>query len=106
MRNVSGNFLIMQDYNFDRQLQYAKSWLNVPLDVVTFQIPESDDRISLSWHLTETEKKFLKNAALNPENRAALQHLKNILPTAITRRRASARLPQTGASAESSIQVR
>lgn len=104
MRNVSGNFLIMQDYNFDRYLQYAKSWLEVPLDVITFQIPESDDRISLSWHLTETEKKFLKNAALNPENRAALQRLKEILPTAITRPQASARLPQNGASAENSIQ--
>ncbi|MBL7925115.1 MAG: hypothetical protein JNL88_13015, partial [Bacteroidia bacterium] len=55
MRNVSGNFIIMQDYNFDRYLQYAKSWMKVPMDVVIFQMPETEDRVSLSWHLTEKE---------------------------------------------------
>lgn len=82
MRNVSGNFIIMQDYNFDRYLQYAKSWMKVPLDIVIFQMPESDDRVSLSWHLTEKEKYFLREATLNPENRNSLHRLLQILPPA------------------------
>lgn len=80
MRNVSGNFLIMQDYNFDRYLQYAASWMKVPMDVVLFQMPETEDRVSLSWHLTEKEKLFLKDAALTPENRKSLERLKVLLP--------------------------
>ncbi len=80
MRNVSGNFLIMQDYNFDRYLQHARSWLKTPMDVVIFQMPETEDRVSLSWHLTEREKIFLRDAALSPENRASLDRLKSLLP--------------------------
>ena len=80
MRNVSGNFIIMQDYNFDRYLQYAQSWLKVPMNVVIFQMPETEDRVALSWHLTEKEKNFLKQAALNPENRRSLEELLRVLP--------------------------
>ncbi|MFN8153578.1 MAG: patatin-like phospholipase family protein [Bacteroidia bacterium] len=80
MRNLSGNFIIMQDYNFDRYLQYAQSWLKVPMNVVIFQMPETEDRVSLSWHLTEKEKNFLKQAALNPENRRSLEELLRVLP--------------------------
>ena len=85
MRNVSGNFIIMQDYNFDRYLEYAKTWLKVPMDVVLFQMPETDEKVSLSWHLTEKEKNFLKAAALNPENRNSLELLKELLPPGINK---------------------
>jgi hypothetical protein len=80
MKNVSGNFLVMQDYNFDRYLQYARSWMKVPMDVVIFQMPETEDRVSLSWHLTEIEKQFLKQAALNPENKRSLDELLQLIP--------------------------
>ncbi len=102
MRNVSGNFLIMQDYNFDRYLQHASSWLKVPLDVVIFQMPETDDRVSLSWHLTESEKLFLKDAALTFENRQSLQRLMELLPTPVNTPQAIAGPVQTGPSAGNS----
>lgn len=84
MRNVSGNFIIMQDYTFDRYLQYAQSWFNGPLDFVIFQMPETEERVSLSWHLTEKEKHFLKNASLNPANRDALEKIKSLIPAKVS----------------------
>jgi hypothetical protein len=79
MRNVSGNFLIMQDYTFDRELQFAQSWFKGPLKFVTFQMPETQEHVSLSWHLTEKEKKLLKSASENKENKQALEELKSVL---------------------------
>jgi hypothetical protein len=70
----------MQDYIFDKQLQYAKSWFDAPLDYVLFQMPEMTERITLSWHLTEKEKNSVKGAALNLQNRTSLESLKKIIP--------------------------
>ncbi|MEP7265575.1 MAG: patatin-like phospholipase family protein, partial [Bacteroidota bacterium] len=72
MRNLNGNFIIMQDYATDRSIQYAKAWFDGKLDFVLFQVPETKERVSLSWHLTEREKIFLKEAAWNEENKASL----------------------------------
>ena len=80
MRNLGGNFIIMQDYTFDRELQYAKAWFNGPLDFVIFQLPETKDRVSLSWHLTETEKLYLKHAPWNADNTKALNKLMQLIP--------------------------
>jgi hypothetical protein len=90
MRNVSGNFIIMQDYNFDRYLQYAKDIVNVPMDVVIFQMPETEDRVSLSWHLTEKEKHFLRDAALNSENKKMLDKLIQLMPPVVSKPQALA----------------
>ncbi len=75
MRNVSGNFIIMQDYNLDRYLETTEGWFKGPVDFITFQMPESTERASLSWHLTEREKKFLDKAVLSPENTVQLNRL-------------------------------
>ena len=85
MRNLNGNFLLMQDYNLDRYEQYARSWYDGPLDFVLFQVPESQSRVSLSWHLTEKEKNYLKAAVKSPDNQAALQKLKTLLPVVSTK---------------------
>ena len=54
--------------------------MKVPMDVVIFQMPETEDRVSLSWHLTEIEKQYLKQAALNPENKRSLDDLLQLIP--------------------------
>jgi hypothetical protein len=43
-------------------------------------MPEMKERITLSWHLTEKEKKIVKGAALNLQNRTSLESLKKIIP--------------------------
>jgi len=85
MRNLNGNFLLMQDYTLDRYLEYARAWYDGPLDFVLFQVPESQSRVSLSWHLTEKEKNYLKAAVKSPDNQAALQKLKTLLPVVSTK---------------------
>jgi len=80
MRNLNGNFIIMQDYSTDRDIQYAKAWFDGKLDFILFQLPETKERVSLSWHLTEREKIFLRQAAWTEENQNSLNELKTILP--------------------------
>ena len=70
----------MQDYANDSQLKYAKTWFSGPLDFVCFQLPETKERVSLSWHLTEKEKLFLKEASWNDDNGKALKQLMELLP--------------------------
>lgn len=79
MRNLSGNFIIMQDYSLDKELQYAQSWLSAPLDVVIFQMPNLKDRVSISWHLTAKEKAAIISGSQNRFNIASLARLDSIL---------------------------
>jgi len=78
-KNVTGNFILMQDYSNDNALVTAKTWVQCPLDYVQFEMPETDEKISLSWHLTEKEKNFINWAAANVENKKSLEKLKNLL---------------------------
>ena len=78
-RNVSGNFLLMQDYTNDAYIETVTSGFKGKVDFVTFQLPESHEKVSLSWHLTKREKEFLKNQMSNAENRLALQQLLTLL---------------------------
>jgi hypothetical protein len=80
MRNLNGNFIVMQDYATDRSLQFAKAWFGGDLDFILFQLPETKERVSLSWHLTEREKIFLREAAWSEDNRKSLEALKQLLP--------------------------
>ena len=80
MRNLGGNFILMQDYAYDSQMNYAKEWFKGPLDMVCFEMTETKERVSLSWHLTETEKLFLKEAPWNKDNTRSLNHLLELLP--------------------------
>lgn len=78
-KNLTGNFIIMQDYENDALVQFAKTAYNGPLDFITFQMPEMEEKISLSWHLTRREKNFIKDVATNNDNAAALVKVKKIL---------------------------
>ncbi len=49
MSNISGNFLVMQDYIQDTELQYAKEWFDGPLDIVHIQMPYMEEKIALNW---------------------------------------------------------
>jgi len=79
VRNVSGNFILMQDYLHDDYLKYLVSWIGCPFDFVQFQLPQMEDKIALSWHLTTKEKLFLKEAIYTPENRTALNKVSELL---------------------------
>jgi hypothetical protein len=79
VRNVSGNFILMQDYTQDDLLKYLSTMLNCPMDFVLFQLPQSEQYITLSWHLTEKEKQFLINAVYSDENKASFTTVEDLL---------------------------
>ncbi len=79
VRNVSGNFILMQDYIQDDLLKYTETMLNCPFDYVQFQLPKTDERITLSWHLTMKEKQFLINAAYSDENKESFRRIELLL---------------------------
>lgn len=74
-----GNFSKIQDYNHDQYFQYASSWFHGQMDVISFEIPNDKEKISLSWHLTTREKNYIYNAIDLPKNRQALSQLKILL---------------------------
>jgi hypothetical protein len=79
IRNFTGNFILMQDYYFDDYLTYMRSWLGTDLDYVRFELPNMEERIPLSWHLTEKEKVFLKDVIHNEDNTRALKKVKALI---------------------------
>jgi hypothetical protein len=70
-----------QDFFDDAFISTAKSWLNNGVNVLSFEyIPASFNNVaSLSWHLTEQEKKDIMNAIYTPYNQQQLRELKAIM---------------------------
>jgi hypothetical protein len=79
LRNVTGNFILMQDYVQDDYLKFVTEWLDVPFDYLLFQLPKTEEQVALSWHLTKKEKLFLKNSAYTPENLRNLTRIDSLL---------------------------
>jgi hypothetical protein len=67
-----GNLFNVQNYNQNRLLDYASSWLNCRLDVIDFELEHSSrDPIALSWHLTQREKLQVISSTALPQNQTA-----------------------------------
>jgi hypothetical protein len=79
LKNVTGNFILMQDYQNDQSLIHAAAWFKGPLDFVMFEMPQSEEKISLSLHLTNREKNFILDCVMNPQNRYYLEVLNTLL---------------------------
>jgi hypothetical protein len=75
-----GNLFQVQDFNQNQQIQMADLWSKSPIDIIDFQLRnELNDRISLSWHLTNKEKKKVFASLFLPENQKALKKLGDLL---------------------------
>lgn len=78
--SVYGNLFSIQDYNHFQLMQYACGWFDAPIDVIDFQLRnEKKDKISLSWHLTNKEKKKVLESIDLPENQDAIKRLQKLL---------------------------
>lgn len=77
---VYGNFTKIQDYNSDQMMRYLAAWFEKDIDLVTLQLNQKEDsKISLSWHLTEAEKRRILAAVDEPEFEGAVSRLRNLL---------------------------
>lgn len=65
--SIYGNMTKTQDYNNEQMLQYLESSLETPVNLVTFQLQQDKDtHVSLSWHLTKSEKHHIRMATRDP----------------------------------------
>jgi hypothetical protein len=70
----------VQDYNQHQQIQVADSWTKSKIEIIDLQLRnEKTDRISLSWHLTNKEKKKVLASLYLPENQEAMKRIINLL---------------------------
>jgi hypothetical protein len=74
------NFTRIHDFTNDQFLQYGSDWFGSDFHVVSFELRQGKgERISLSWHLTQLEKKQIINSLELPENQSSTEKLKELL---------------------------
>jgi hypothetical protein len=74
------NYLNIQDFNQDLLLNQLNTELEGKTEVITIEIPKNETRrASLSWHLTNSEKKLIVESFSAPSNQKALQRLKTLM---------------------------
>jgi len=78
--SVYGNVTGTQDFTNDQLLQFTEVILNEKVEMVMFQLMQSPEKeVTLSWHLSKSEKQYIKNAVNAEENIKAMARLKSIL---------------------------
>ena len=79
IKNLSDNFLVVQDYISDKLIRNVSMTSEFSFEYILIQMPETKDRISVNWHLTEKEKNTLLTGIYSKENKNELRKLKSIL---------------------------
>ena len=81
INSIYANWMDYQDFHNDSYLATAPSWLSCGVNLVSFEyIPTSlNDAASMSWHLTEREKKDIMHAIYTPYNQKELKRLKGLM---------------------------
>jgi hypothetical protein len=80
MGSFYGNLFQVQDFNQNQQIQMADLWCKTNIDIIDLELRnELNDRISLSWHLTNKEKKKVSASIFLPENQKAINKLVDLL---------------------------
>ncbi len=79
--SIYTNMFRTQDMNHDQLLQYFSECFDGEIDVVDFELPQrkKGKKLSLSWHLTESEKRQIMNAFKLPSNEKSLKRLKVLM---------------------------
>lgn len=78
--SLYGNLFHVQDFNQSDVLNYAGEWYKGKIDVVDFVLYNQYwDNISLSWHLTNKEKRKVYSSVNTPANQLAFKKLKLLL---------------------------
>ena len=74
------NLFLTQDYDHDQLIQYTSEWFKGNIDVIDLVLDNTKKKqLSLSWHLTESEKKVTYNSVNRTDNQEAFQRLKQLL---------------------------
>ncbi len=80
MGSFYSNLFDVQDFNHNQQIQVADCWSKSKIELVDIQLRnETNDHISLSWHLTNKEKRKVLASIFLPENQAAIKRIEELL---------------------------
>jgi hypothetical protein len=74
------NLFNIQDFNQNQLLQYASLWFDQKVDIINFEMKRNQkENVSLSWHLTNKEKRQIITSVDLQENQEAFKKLKELL---------------------------
>ena len=76
---VINSFSTIQTYNQNQLKEYAFSNLDFDVDMISFNLFEKEEGVSLSWHLTSIEKKQILKAKNLESNKLAFEKFKELL---------------------------
>jgi hypothetical protein len=79
IKNLSDNFLVVQDYISDKLISNINMTKDIKFDYVLVQMPETKERVSLNWHLTEKEKNLLITGIYSNNNKVEIAKLKSLI---------------------------
>ena len=77
--SLYSNLFVMQDYGLDDMMQYLSDDVNQSIDIIDFELDNSNDVISLSWHLTAKEKQKVFNSMNSKNNQKSTVRLLKLL---------------------------
>ncbi len=74
------NFAKIHDYNYDQLLELYVDHARFPMHVISFELEqEKSEKASLSFHLTQLEKRHVEKEIFTPDNQHQLKLLMNLL---------------------------
>ncbi len=79
LTGVMNSFSTIQIYNQNQLKEYAFSNLDFDVDIISFNLFEKEEGVSLSWHLTSIEKEQILNAKYLKSNEDAFNKFKKLL---------------------------
>ena len=80
MGSFYGNLFEVQDYNQNQQILNADLWCKSKVEIIDLQLRnDRTDHISLSWHLTNKEKRKVFASLYLPENQEAIRRIEELL---------------------------
>ncbi len=80
MGSFYSNLFDVQDFNHNQEIQLADYWCKAKIEIVDIQLRnDKKDHISMSWHLTNKEKKKVFASIYLPENQAAVKRIMELL---------------------------
>ncbi|MCC6385236.1 MAG: hypothetical protein LC117_01030 [Bacteroidia bacterium] len=79
LKNATGNFILMQDYQNDELLIQTQAWFKGNLKFILFEMPKTEEKVSLSLHLTNKEKNYVLDCAYNEANKKSYQEIRKEL---------------------------
>ncbi|MFM7731807.1 MAG: patatin-like phospholipase family protein [Flavobacteriales bacterium] len=73
---VYGNMTKNQDYSTEQTNRYLSLGDSLPIEWISLELPQNHGKyVSLSWHLTSSEKKFIQQSIANPTVASRMQKL-------------------------------